>query len=61
MSLFILDEMVTCHCHSIEALDRPFKEIKQNTITFDGRVLLFARDFRQNLPVVPSGSNCEDC
>ncbi|XP_071035290.1 uncharacterized protein [Parasteatoda tepidariorum] len=41
------------HKHSLEALDRPLKDIKDNTRLFGDTLLLLSGDFRQTLPVIP--------
>ncbi|XP_023762123.1 uncharacterized protein LOC111910518 [Lactuca sativa] len=50
------------HKHAFEALDRTLKDIfkchnpKNSNLPFGGKVIVFGGDFRQILPVIPSGS-----
>ena len=58
-SLILWDEVVMCERYSIEAVDRNLRVImKSPSVTFGGKCVLFNRDFRQILPVVPRGSRC---
>ncbi|GFT42141.1 ATP-dependent DNA helicase [Trichonephila clavipes] len=51
--IIIWDECTKAHKHSLEALDRTLKDIKNNTRLFGGALLLLSGDFRQTLPVIP--------
>nr|KAJ0226239.1 hypothetical protein LSAT_V11C100049790 [Lactuca sativa] len=58
-SLIIWDEAPMIHKHAFEALDRTLKDVLRcgnssiSNIPFGGKVIVFGRDFRQILPVVP--------
>ncbi|GFT22052.1 ATP-dependent DNA helicase [Trichonephila clavipes] len=49
--IIIWDECTMTHKHSLEALDRTQKNIKNDTGLFDGALLLLSGDFRQTFPV----------
>ncbi|XP_072754275.1 uncharacterized protein [Anoplolepis gracilipes] len=49
--LIIWDEVTVGH--ALTAVDKLFKDLMKNERPFGGKVILFAGDFRQNLPVVP--------
>ena len=56
-SLIVWDEIVMCMRYCIEAVDRTLRAIMKNlTVPFGGKCILFSGDFRQILPVVPKGS-----
>ncbi|KAK1414443.1 hypothetical protein QVD17_30187 [Tagetes erecta] len=61
-SLIIWDEAPMVHRHGFEALDRTLKDIltsngyKNPDLPFGGKTIVFGGDFRQILPVIPSGS-----
>ncbi|KAK4516578.1 Chitinase 2 [Mucor velutinosus] len=40
----------------IETIDRTFKGVMKNSLPFGGRLIVFAGDFRQVLPIVPGAS-----
>ena len=44
------------HRHTFEAVDRTFKDIRNDPRPFGGVVFCFCGDFRQILPVVPRGT-----
>ncbi|GFW78851.1 ATP-dependent DNA helicase [Trichonephila clavipes] len=50
--IIIWDKCAMAHKHSLEALDRNLKDIKNNTRLFGGALLLLSGDFRQTLPVI---------
>ncbi|XP_023731646.2 uncharacterized protein LOC111879418 [Lactuca sativa] len=60
--LIIWDEAPMVHKHAFEALDRTLKDLLRcgnstiSNIPFGGKVIVFGRNFRQILPVVPGGS-----
>ncbi|XP_042755612.2 uncharacterized protein LOC111907183 [Lactuca sativa] len=60
-SLIIWDEAPMIHKHAFEALDRTLKDIfkyhnpRNSNLPFGGKVIVFRGDFRQILPVIPSG------
>ena len=49
----IWDEVSMTVGHALTAVDKLFKDLMKNPKPFGGKVILFAGDFRQNLPVVP--------
>lgn len=49
----ILDDIVLCHKHGIEALDKTFRDINQDNSQFGGLNVLLSGDFRQILLVGP--------
>jgi ATP-dependent DNA helicase PIF1 len=60
--LIIWDEASMMHKHYFEAVDRTLKDIlksvdkKNKNILFGGKVVIFGRDFRQILSVIPKGT-----
>ncbi|CDF36818.1 partial DNA helicase [Chondrus crispus] len=56
VDLIIWDEIVMCHRHCIETVDRYLRDLMQTDRPFGGKFLVLAGDFRQILPVVPGGS-----
>ncbi|CDF77379.1 unnamed protein product [Chondrus crispus] len=56
VDLIIWDEIVMCHRHCIETVDRSLRDLMQTDRSFGGKFLVLAGDFRQILPVVPGGS-----
>ncbi|CDF40383.1 ATP dependant DNA helcase [Chondrus crispus] len=56
VDLIIWDEIVMCHRHCIETVDRSLRDLMQTDQPFGGKFLVLAGDFRQILPVVPGGS-----
>jgi len=54
-SLVIWDEAVMQHRHLFEAVDRTFRDIRQDNQPFGGVVVCFCGDFRQILPIVLKG------
>ncbi|CDF32173.1 unnamed protein product [Chondrus crispus] len=56
VDLIIWDEIVMCHRHCIETVDRSLRDLMQTDRPFGGKFLVLAGDFRQILPVVPGGS-----
>ncbi|KMQ90800.1 hypothetical protein RF55_9409 [Lasius niger] len=51
--LIIWDEVSMTIGHALTAVDKLFRDLMKNPRPFGGKVILFAGDFRQNLPVVP--------
>ncbi|XP_026465855.1 uncharacterized protein LOC113369291 [Ctenocephalides felis] len=47
------------HKHSLEALDRSLKDIKNNCL-FGGCLLLLSGDFRQTLPIIPRATRADE-
>jgi hypothetical protein len=47
------------HRHLIEALDTGLRDIKNNDTPFAAKVIVFAGDFRQILPIVKHGSRAQ--
>nr|XP_015907890.2 ATP-dependent DNA helicase pfh1-like [Parasteatoda tepidariorum] len=58
--IIIWDECTMAHKHSLEALDRSLRDIKDNTRLFGGALLLLSGDFRQTLPVIPRATNADE-
>ncbi|CDF35670.1 partial DNA helicase [Chondrus crispus] len=56
VDLIIWDEIVMCHRHCIETVDRSPRDLMQTDRPFGGKFFVLAGDFRQILPVVPGGS-----
>ncbi|GFX82274.1 ATP-dependent DNA helicase [Trichonephila clavipes] len=54
--IIIWDECTMSHKHSLEALDRTLKDIKNNTRLFGSALLLLSGDFRQTIPVILSAA-----
>ncbi|OMO93711.1 DNA helicase PIF1, ATP-dependent [Corchorus olitorius] len=64
-ALIVWDEAPMIHMHCIEAMDKTLKDIITNgerngtKLPFGGKTILFGGDFRQILPVIPSGSKSQ--
>ena len=58
-AIIIWDEIVMCHRHCIECVDRTLRDITEVEMPFGGKIVLFAGDFRQILPVVRGGSRAQ--
>ncbi|CDF41007.1 ATP dpendant DNA helicase [Chondrus crispus] len=56
VDLIIWDEIVMCHRHCIETVDRSLRDLMQTDRPFGGKFLVLAGDFRRILPVVTGGS-----
>ena len=54
--IIIWDECTMAHKHSLEALDRTLKDLKNNTRLFGDTLLLLSVDFRQTLPIILRGT-----
>ncbi|XP_062529162.1 ATP-dependent DNA helicase pif1-like [Bombyx mori] len=48
------------HKHSLEALNRILKDIKNNDKLFGGTLLVLSGDFRQTLPVIPRSTYADE-
>lgn len=48
------------HKHSLEALNRTLKDIKNNDKLFGGTLLVLSGDFRQTLPVIPRSTYADE-
>jgi hypothetical protein len=57
--LIIWDEITMAHRHLIEALDSGLRDITNNNNAFGGKIVVFAGDFRQTLPIVKHGSRAQ--
>ncbi|KAH0769608.1 hypothetical protein KY290_013589 [Solanum tuberosum] len=57
--LIIWDEAPMAKRHTIETVDRSFRNIMDSDIPFGGKVMVFGGDFRQVLPVVPKSTRVE--
>ncbi|GFS87018.1 ATP-dependent DNA helicase [Trichonephila clavipes] len=58
--IIIWDECTMAHKHSLEALDRTLKDIKNNTKLFGGALLLWSGDFRQTLSAIPLATYADE-
>lgn len=58
-SLLIVDEVTMANRKVYEAVERTFKDIRENQRTFGGITVIFSGDWRQILPVVRRGSRPE--
>jgi ATP-dependent DNA helicase PIF1 len=54
-SLLIWDEVAMTNRLAVECLDRSLQDTMHCELPFGGKVMVFGRDFRQVLPVVPRG------
>lgn len=54
--LIFWDEAVMQHRHVFEAVDRTFRDIRQDERPFGGIVVCLCGDFRQTLPIIPKGT-----
>ncbi|CAH0392751.1 unnamed protein product [Bemisia tabaci] len=48
------------HKKCVEALDRSLQDIRNNNLPMGGITVLFSGDFRQTLPVIPSGTPADE-
>ena len=53
LSIIFIDEASMIPLHALSAIDIMLRDIMNNNVPFGGKLLLFAGDFRQTLPVVP--------
>ena len=53
--LLVVDEVTMGHRHMYEAVDRTLRDLRQCPSPFGGLTVLFSGDWKQILPVVPSG------
>ena len=58
--IIIWDECTMAHKHSLQALNRTLKDIKNNDKLFGGTLLLLSGDFRQTLPVIPRSTYADE-
>lgn len=58
--IIIWDECTMAHKHSLEALNRTLKDIKNNDKLFGGTLLVLSGDFRQTLPVIPRSTYADE-
>ncbi|VVC35537.1 P-loop containing nucleoside triphosphate hydrolase,DNA helicase Pif1-like [Cinara cedri] len=58
--IIIWDECTMAHKHSLEALNRTLKDIKNNDNLFGGTLLVLSGDFRQTLPVIPRSTYADE-
>ncbi|GFX26620.1 ATP-dependent DNA helicase [Trichonephila clavipes] len=58
--IIIWDECTMANKHSLEAIDRTLKDIKNNTRLFVGVLMLLSGDFRQTLPVIPRATYADE-
>ncbi|XP_044594871.1 uncharacterized protein LOC123272237 [Cotesia glomerata] len=58
--IIICDEYTMAHKHSLEALNRTLKDIKNSDKLFGGTLLVLSGDFRQTLPVIPRSTYADE-
>ncbi|XP_063974372.1 uncharacterized protein LOC135161043 [Diachasmimorpha longicaudata] len=58
--IIIWDECTMAHKHSLEALNRTSKDIKNSDKLFGGTLLVLSGDFRQTLPVIPRSTYADE-
>ncbi|XP_072389611.1 uncharacterized protein [Diabrotica undecimpunctata] len=58
--IIIWNECNMAHKHSIEALNRTLKDMKNNDKLFGGTLLVLSVDFRQTLSVIPSSKYADE-
>ncbi|GFT73278.1 ATP-dependent DNA helicase [Trichonephila clavipes] len=58
--IIIWDECTMAHKHSLEALNRILKDIKNSDKLFGGTLLVLSGDFRQTLPVIPRSTYADE-
>ncbi|XP_050065740.1 uncharacterized protein LOC126554747 [Aphis gossypii] len=58
--IIIWDECTMAHKHSLEALNRTLKDIKNSDKLFGGTLLVLSGDFRQTLPVIPRSTYADE-
>ncbi|XP_044588734.1 ATP-dependent DNA helicase pif1-like [Cotesia glomerata] len=58
--IIIWDECAMAHKHSLEALNRTLKDIKNNDKLFGGTLLVLSGDFRQTLPVISNSTSADE-
>jgi hypothetical protein len=58
--IIIWDECTMAHKHSLEALNRTLKDLKNNDKLFGGTLVLLSGDFRQTLPVIPRSTYADE-
>ena len=57
--LIVIDECSMLHKRAFEAIDRMLQDLRDCNRVFGGVTMLIAGDFRQCLPVVPSGTSAD--
>ncbi|XP_049394651.1 uncharacterized protein LOC125858930 [Solanum stenotomum] len=57
--LLIWDEEHMAKRHTIETVDRSFRDIMDSDIPFGGKVMVFGGDFHQVLPIVPKSTRAK--
>jgi hypothetical protein len=58
--IIIGDECTMAHKHSLEALNRTLKDLKDNDKLFGGTLVLLSGDFSQTLPVIPRSTYADE-
>jgi len=58
-TVIIWDEITMAHKNLIEALDLGLQDITRNNNPFGGKVIVFAGDFRQTLPIIRHASRAQ--
>jgi hypothetical protein len=57
--IFVWDEVSMAHKHLMTGLDRLFKDLMQDDRPFGGKLVFMIGDFRQNLSIIPGGSEAQ--
>ena len=52
MDVLIWDEISMTNKYAFDTVDRLFKDLCQNSKTFDGKVIIVSGDFRQTLSIM---------
>lgn len=58
--LIVWNECTMAHKRSLEALDRTYKDLRNNSRRFGGVIILLAGGFRQTLPVIPKSTAADE-
>ncbi|XP_014788269.1 uncharacterized protein LOC106882194 [Octopus bimaculoides] len=58
--LIVWDEATMSHKCSVQALDTTMRDLRSSNNILGGATLLFARDFRQTLPIIPKGTHADE-
>jgi ATP-dependent DNA helicase PIF1 len=57
--VFVWDEVSMAHKHLMTGLDLLFKDLMKYDRPFGGKLVFTSGDFRQNLPIIPGGSEAQ--
>ncbi|XP_029670107.1 ATP-dependent DNA helicase PIF1-like [Formica exsecta] len=59
INIFIWDEAPMAPRYALEIMDRTLRDIMNNNLPFDGKIIVLGGDFRQLLPIKIHGTRCE--